>query len=241
MFYLSYAGYEVKKWLRDPLARFMIIYPLLLGLVGRFVVPIINDQTLFDLSVYYHVILAFLVLIVPRVLGAIAAFSILDDREDNILYSVQVAPLSLAYFIGLKLVLIFVVGFAGAAFVLWFADLVPLSSGLIAGVSLLAALGGPLTALGINCVAGNKVEGFAAVKGLNTLLFFPIIGLFFFDWKEFLFAIEPGFWAAKALSTAILPPEVFQLSFAAYYTVGLLYALAAVAGAYAFFARKVQS
>ena len=240
MFYLSYVGYELKKWMRDSLTSFMVFYPLLLGLVGRYVIPLADQRTHVNLEAYYHVILTALILFVSRISGSVAAFSILDDRDDNILYSVKVAPLSLEFFIGLKLLMVFVLSFAGAAFILWFSDLVTLPTGVLFAVAFLASMGCPLTTLVINCVASNKVEGFAAVKALNSLVLFAIASLFFWDKKEFLFAFEPGFWPAKALSTAIIGEEVMQLSYNSYYAIGLAYALLLNIGAYMAFKKRVH-
>lgn len=239
-FYLSYAGYELKKWLRDSLTAFVLTYPVLLGLAGRYLVPFAEKQAGFNLAPYYHVVLVFLGLMTAKIMGAVAAFSILDDRDDNILLSVKVAPLSLAYFIGLKLFMVYIASFFGTAFVLWFSNLVELSAGVIFGISFLAAIAGPITALLINVIASNKVEGFAGLKGMGILIVFPVVSLFFFDAKEFIFAFEPGFWPAKALSTAILGREAYQLGYNAYYFIGLVYAVTVLVVVYRAFQKKVQ-
>jgi len=240
MFYLSYAGYEIKKWSRDSLTRFLLIYPAILAALGRFVIPLTADRTGWDVTPYNHVILVAIALVTSKITGALAAFSILDDRDDQILYTVRVAPLSFDFFIGLKLLLVYVFSFAGTAFVIWFSHLADLPGTIIISISLLASFSAPLTALLINYLASNKIEGFAAVKSLNVLVLFPIISLFFSDVKEFIFSFEPGFWPAKALSTAILPAGRFQLSFNGYYFAGLIYVIALNAIAYAAFKRKVQ-
>ncbi|MEW6523865.1 MAG: ABC transporter permease [Bacillota bacterium] len=239
MLHLSYAGFELRKWWRDSMSRFMLLYPLLLGAVGRFIIPFAENQSGTTFALYYHVILATLALMVGRIGGAVVAFSILDDRDDNVLFSVQVAPLSVEFFIGLKLFLVFVLTWVGTAFVLWFANLVPLPAGVILGTSFLAAFGAPLAALLINCVSKNKVEGFAAMKSLGALLIFPVAALFFVDIKEFLFALDPAFWPAKALSTAILGEGIHQLGYTTYLALGLVYVAAATVLAYRVFKRRL--
>lgn len=240
MFYLTYAGYEVKKWLRDSLTSFMLMYPLLVGLVVRFVIPIAGERTGADLSAYYHIILAGLAMLVPRISGAVAAFSILDDRDDNILLSVKVAPLSLEFFIGLKLLLVYLFGLAGTAFALWVSGLVSLPWQVIMTISLLSSLSSPLTALLINVLAKNKVEGFAAVKGLNALTIAPIASLFFTGGRELLFAWEPGFWPAKAVSAAVAGEAAVYLNYSLYLAIGLAYVLVANALAYSAFRKRVR-
>ena len=238
MFILNYFKFELKKWFRDSFTSFVLVYPLLMGLTGRYLVPLIEKQMGSDLSAIYPIILVGLSMISAKIAGAVVGFSILDDRDDNILYTVQVAPLSMEVFIGLKLLLVYILSVIGTVFVLWFSNLGQLPWSTMISISLLAAIQAPLLALLINYVASNKVEGFAAIKGLNVLVVFPIVALFFHDIKEFLFAIEPSFWPAKALFGALTgTPQ--QLSFSGYYTIGLVYALLATYLAYRGFAKKV--
>lgn len=240
MFYLSYMGYELKKWMRDSFTSFLLLYPLIIGLMVRYAIPAADARTTLNLAMYHHVILATLALLVPRISGAIAAFSILDDRDDHILYSIKVAPLSLEFYIGLKLFLVFCLSFLGTMFVLWFSNITPLPTDVLIEIAFLSAFGSPLNALLINVVAKNKVEGFAAIKGLNSLVVFSIAALFFFDKKEFLFAFEPGFWPAKALSVVVVNRDIFQLSYRAYYLIGLAYAIMATIAVFLAFKKKVQ-
>ena len=107
------------------------------------------------------------------------------------------------------------------------------------GVSAVAAFGAPMAALLINVVAGNKVEGFAAIKATGISAVAPIVALFFFDAKEFWFAVEPGFWPAKALTAATLGNDMMQLTYGAYLAVGLLYGVALVLLLCRLFKRKV--
>ena len=238
MFVLNYFKFELKKWFRDSFTSFILVYPLLMGAAGRYLVPMIERRMGSDLSPTYPIILVALSMISAKIAGAVVGFSILDDRDDNILYTVQVAPLSMEVFIGLKLLLVYILSVIGTIFVLWFSNLGQLPLGTIISISLLAAIQAPLLALLINYVASNKVEGFAAIKGLNVLVVFPVVALFFHDIKEFLFAIEPSFWPAKALYGALTGvPQ--QLSYNGYYIVGLGYGLLATYLTYRGFAKKV--
>ncbi len=188
---------------------------------------------------HYHIILAGLVLTAARIAGAIAGFSILDDRDDNIMLAVKVAPMTLEAFIGIKMVMVCLLSFLGSVFVLWFARLLPLSWSAVLGVSAVGALGAPLAAMQINCLSSNKIEGFAMVKGLNMLTVVPIVALFMHGPKEFLFAFEPGFWPAKALAVAALGPPGGQLTYGAFMAIGILYGIAANIGLYGLFKRRV--
>jgi len=239
VFHSRYALYELKKWARDSLLGFFIAYPLILGLAVRWLIPVIEEKTGASIAPYYFLIEAAL-LLTPLIVGAVAGFSILEDRDDNILLAIKVAPMSLEFFIGLKLFLVFALSVLGSAFAIWVARLAPVSAGTIWAVSVVSALSAPLTALLVNAVASNKIEGFAMIKGTGVLIIFPIVGLLFFDAKEFLFSFVPGFWPAKALAVTMLPQHTFQLGYAVYLLIGLVYALLINLLAYRLFRAKVS-
>ncbi len=239
-FHLTYAGYEIRKWLRDSFARFIMAYPLVFGVILRYLIPFAEDQAGRSFAPFYHVILASVVLVISRISGAIVAFSILDDRDDNVLYAVKVAPLTFDFFIGLKMFLVFVFSFIGGILAVRIANLMTVSTAVLVEISFLSAFGAPLIALLINCVASNKVEGFAGIKGFNGLVVVPIVSLFFVDKKEFLFAFEPGFWPAKALSAALINQDIFQLGYSEYYLIGLVYAVILNVVVYQIFKKKIE-
>lgn len=64
------------------------------------------------------------------------------------------------------------------------------------------------------------------MKAGAMIIIFPIVALFFTDYKEFLFGFEPNFWALKALSVAMLPQINFNLGFWTYLIPGFFYAVA---------------
>ncbi|UTW68780.1 hypothetical protein KHA80_15340 [Anaerobacillus sp. HL2] len=60
------------------------------------------------------------------------------------------------------------------------------------------ALSAPMVGLLINAFAKNKIEGFAMMKGIvSILIIFPIASLFFTDTKQWFFAFAPGFGPQK--------------------------------------------
>jgi len=239
-FYMTYASYETRKWLRDPFARFIIAYPPVFGVIIRYVIPFAEKHAGRSFAPFYHVILAALILVISRISGAVLAFSILDDRDDNVLYAVRVAPLTFEFFTGLKMLLVFLLSFTGTILAVCIAGLMDISAGILLEISFLSALSAPLVALLINCVASNKVEGFAGIKAFNGLVIVPIVSLFFLDKKEFLFAFEPGFWPAKAFSAALIGQDIFQLGYSQYYLIGLVYVVILNIVVYQAFKKKIE-
>ncbi len=239
--YLSFIHAEFKKWVRDPMLSFMIAYPLIIGLVGRYGLRYIERTSGMSLLPYTDIILVVLTLVTPNIFGALLGFSILDDRDDHIFESVQVTPLSVAGFLAFRILVVMILSFVSTLFVMWFVEIGNLTWWEIFTVSFLSSLAAPATGLLINALATNKVEGFVAMKGVvGILIVFPVVGLFFVDSKELFFALAPGFWPAKVLSSLVRGQGVLLLSTAQYYWFGVLYALVANFAMSRAFRRKVR-
>lgn len=236
----SFLASEFKKWLRDPLMKFMFFYPILFGFIGRFLLPWIAKTTGFRIQQFTDLVIIILTLMTPHIYGALTGFSILDDRDDHIFTSIKVTPLSLHQFLSFRLVIVLIISFLASVFVMWFSDIGHLSFQSILTISFLASLAAPMTGLFINALSANKIEGFAVMKGTGVLLIFPVIAWFFTDKKELFFAFAPGFWPAKALSSLIRGAGVLPLTFNQYYYIGLVYVILLNIVVYQVFLKKTK-
>ena len=238
--YSSFVKSELKKWSRDSMMGFMAAYPILFGLIGRFFVPWLADKNRFSMDLYADLIIVILTLIVPVSFGALIAFSILEDRDDNIFESVKVTPLSINQFLSFRFIMVFVLTYITTVFVIWFSNIGNIPIKNILAISFLASLEAPMYGLLINSLSSNKIQGFAVMKGLGTLIIFPIIALFFVNKKELIFAFAPGFWSAKAISSIIRGEEILYLRYNQYYFIGLFYLIFLNVISYKLFAKKVK-
>lgn len=237
--YKSFLVSEWKKWLRDPLLKFMVFYPILFGVVGRYVLPLIAENTGFSIEYFADLIIVILVLLVPHVYGALVGFSILDDRDDHILTSIHVTPLGIHQFLSFRMAVVLVLSFIATTYVIWFSNIGDLSLGNILAIAFLVSLAAPMTGLFINALAKNKIEGFAVMKGAGMIIIFPIVSLFFLDSKELFFSFAPGFWPAKAISS-LIRGDVLLLTFNQYYVIGLAYVLFLNAIVYKIFLTRIK-
>ncbi|WNF38570.1 hypothetical protein RJD24_09170 [Bacillaceae bacterium IKA-2] len=238
--YKNFIASEWKKWLRDPLMKFMVFYPILFGIIGRYVLPLIAENTGFSIEDSADVIVVILVLLVPHVYGALIGFSILDDRDDHILTSIEVTPLGIHQFLSFRMAVVFALTFIATTYVIWFSNIVDMRLVNILAIAFLVSFITPMTGLFINALAKNKIEGFAVMKGAGMIIVFPIVALFFFDSKELLFSFAPGFWPAKAISSLIRGEEILLLTYHQYYFLGLAYIVLLNIVVYKIFLTKVK-
>ncbi len=90
---------DIRNVLRDPLLRWIVFMPLLIGYLIRWGVPILSTYLAtkfqFDLVPYYHLIMSSMLLLMPGFCGMIIGFLLLDQRDDQTLTALQVTPLRL--------------------------------------------------------------------------------------------------------------------------------------------------
>ncbi len=237
--YLSFLVSEFKKIKRDPMMLFMLFSPLFYIMIGRFIIPHLAQANDFDVMMIADYILVGLTLMSPLLYGALLGFSILDDRDDNILNSIRVSPLSINMFLSFRILMTLFLSFLSVMAVIYFSDIVIIPFKDIILIAFLASISTPLSAFFINVVANNKIEGFAVMKGFSTVLLIPIIALYFTDYKELFFAIFPGYWPAKIISIVIRGEDFSFLSYNIYYIIGIMYIIVLNVIVYRLFLKKI--
>lgn len=236
---LALAKFELRNLLRDRMTLIMFFWPLVLGSLGKYLIvnEIVEGQVLGVTAMMISLLAGF-------AYGAMGGFSLLDDRDDQVFVSIQISPVSLAHYIWFKVCFVFVFAVLAGFFMIWYIGTFYLTVFEIFIISVLSALQVPVVAFLINAFAKNKVEGFVTMKATGFLLLFPIGGFFFLDAKEWLFAVAPAHWPAKAVQASMLRPHIeaglveMNLTFQQYLSIGFLYNLLLIIAAYKFFKKK---
>lgn len=236
---MSFIKAELKKWARDSMMFFMLLYPLIFAFLGRFLLPWLTEKYAFNFEPFTDLILVILVLFIPISYGALIAFSLLEDRDDNVFTNIRVTPLSIYYFMGFRLVGVYIICVIATIFVIWFSKVGNIPMKNIISISLLASLEAPISGLLINALARNKIEGFAVMKAGGSIIVFPIVALFFNGAKELFFSFAPGFWSAKVISSLVRGGGLY-LTYKQYYFIGLIYMIILNILAYGLFLKRTK-
>lgn len=203
MMNLKLVVYEIKHILRDRLMVLFVFYPILIGFIARF---ILSDPTMDPQAVDILVMLS--LIISGFIFGSLAGFSLLDDRDDSVFTSINISPLPLKTYVWIKLGFITILSILSSLLVIVIAMIQAIPWSLLLPVVLVSSLQVPLHGMLINCFATNKVEGFVVMKAMGFLLIFPVASYFFLDHVQWLFALAPAFWPAKAIQAYVLQPLI---------------------------------
>lgn len=197
---------ELKNMTRDKMYIFFAIYPVIIGTIGYFLVPYIEQQS--PGSPWANILAMLFIILTGYIFGALTAFTLLDDKDDNVLMSLKITPISVRSYVIVKLAVSFIVGFiATIAIIYGTGFLEGVGFGTVLIIAIVGALQGPGLTLIVNSFSDNKVEGFVIMKLSGLILILPVLTFFITGGTEYLLGVAPGFWAAKIIELELVPSE----------------------------------
>lgn len=194
---------DVKNIARAPILLVSALVPVLfLAPLVRFVYPwladIISAKYDISLAAYSGLILAFMILLTPYLLGMVVGFMLVEERDENILAAIAVTPLSKEGFLLYRSsVPVVIAALAALAAVLLSGLPVP-DPILVACAILLAAVEAPILAAFLGATAENRVAALAMSKFAGIALVSPLLCLLDSPW-QYAAGWIPHYWIAKLL------------------------------------------
>lgn len=217
------------------------VYPIILGLVGKFLVPFLRESLIhrFDIMPYYSGIFIFFILANPYIYGALAAFSLLDEREENILNAIRVTPVKLETYLMSKVFFIILISIVSGMLITSFMRLVEISLWESFIINTLMSFLAPFNMMLINTFAKNRVEGFALVKGTGFMILLPIVAIYIPSPLNLIFGVIPGYWPAMAINS-LTSSESSLVPYWVYASFGFIYLLLTTRILYDRFSKKLH-
>jgi fluoroquinolone transport system permease protein len=193
--------HELKHMTRDQMYVFFLFFEVVLIAIASILLPYLETEVSLLAS---NLALINLLLMSGIIFGSISGFSMLDDMDDGVLFSLKVTPISLTSYIFFKLFLTFMFSSVATTALLIVTGLLFEMSLLHASmIIVLSSIQAPFIALIMASFASNKVEGFVIMKLTGLTLIGPIVSLFLTDWTELLLSIFPGFFPSRMLMMEI--------------------------------------
>ncbi|OQX93817.1 MAG: hypothetical protein B6I17_01105 [Tenericutes bacterium 4572_104] len=214
---------ELKNIFRDKMNVFFVFFPIILGGILYYIIPIIEDSVPPG-NPTPEIIIMIMILMIGYIFGAITAFTLLDDKDDGVLMSLKITPISVRFYIILKLIISYIFGVLATIILIYITNFLPNVNFIkIILISLLSALSGPLITLIVCSLARNKVEGFVIMKLTGVILILPTLVFFVFDWKEIFLLFSPESWPARLIQMEMLPMIEVNFSFGVYFVLGVVF------------------
>jgi fluoroquinolone transport system permease protein len=195
---------DAKRITRDPFLLFMVVYPWLLTLILRQVLPGLNERFAerITLSDYYPIAACLVALLVPNAMGVVLGFQLVEEKDEGSLVAVAVTPMSLDQYFLYRATLYALVSVPLVVVLHELLGVVSLPLGELTLVALVSTPIVPMMALVIAGFAGNQVEAFAVAKGSGILFTGPLVSFFIPRRWDLLVGILPTYWPIKAYFAA---------------------------------------
>ena len=259
--YLRLLQYELKNILRDSMTKILLVYPILIIVIGSFILPRLLDQFGGETSGTRVAALIMIILfasIAPFLTAALLGFNLLDNRDDNSLDTIRVTPISLKGYIIFKSIYAYVLSVNASFFVIFGTKHLSgdgytimgqnlfdeFTAGYIFVYALVAGLFTPVFALLLAAFSKNKIEGFAFMKSAGMIIVLPALLVIerMQDVKQYILGIVPIFWPVKGLLTsANLFEHSSNLPVWLYMLVGTLYMTILIRLFYRIFETRIQT
>jgi fluoroquinolone transport system permease protein len=230
---------DFKNIRRDSMMMFLLAYPVVLGVLLRWLIPFVAEGLagFFDLKPYYLLLTSFFgLLIIPQLTGYLAGFLLLDERDQNTLTALMVTPLPVQTYALYRAVAPMLITILGIQVVVPFIGVAVLPPEKLLPLALVASLLSPVFALILSSLARNKVQGIAVMKGLGIFMMAPLAAWFVPQPWQWLLGIFPTFWPVKAYWLAARGESYLWVA-----AIGALYALGLLAVLYKRFQDNMYS
>ncbi len=210
VYILRLAINDFKNIIRDRfLVYAAIIVPLMLIIISQIIVQWIAPglKETIPIAGNYQIIFMLFTSMLPLMYGFIAAFLILDERDEHLLTVLRVMPISRNSYLIYRMLFLSVFSFIVLL-------IYPPLSGLLVDfpqfsyleyipIALLLTLITPFSALLVSSFATNKVQAFAIFKISGTVFIIPLFIFLLTDNLKYIFAPIPNFWAFITLKEVI--------------------------------------
>lgn len=200
---------DLKNVIREPMLLFILIGPLVMTLTMRWLLPILTVYTApyVDLQIYYPVIIPFILLFSPMLLGMVTGFLLLDERDTQVFQTIIVTPLGKDGYLAYRSFLPLLLSFFYMLVSLPILGLVEVAFAQVVPIALLGALEAPVVGFFLAGFAGNKVEGLTLSKGLGLFMLLAALPYFVIAKWNIVAWLSPFYWPVQAFAAIGHPQQ----------------------------------
>lgn len=195
---------DMKMIVREPILVLFMLLPVLIFTVFKavtvFLVPLLDGLTGFDLTPYYGYVLAGALLMTPGMLGTVAGFLMIDERDASIFELMSITPAGYSGYIANRLLIPFVGGMFYTIAGYHALGIYPVGLPTLLYIAILAGADGMMIGLLLFRLADDKVKGLTYSKGLGAFTALAMADLLKMPWISGLAALTPFYWINRLIN-----------------------------------------
>ena len=195
---------DLRKVLAEPFFWLSLLAPLLLAWGLHYLLPSLAERFQnFDLTDYYPIIVALLILTPPLYFGVVLGLLLLEEKDENVLLAVAVTPITLRNYLFARVAVYTLVSLPLIFVVHELIGVIGIDRTQLALIAIVTSLNTPLLVMLLAAFCKNQLEGFVIGKGMSPLLLLPLAMFFVPDYWHVLCGILPTYWPIIAYFTAV--------------------------------------
>jgi len=194
---------DMKMIGRDPILILLMLVPIFalifIKVLLHYLVPWLVSEFGFDLSLYYGYILGGCFLLSPMMLGTVAGFLMIDEKDGKIFELISITPTGYSGYMAHRLVLPFVGSIIYTLMTYWVLNIYTLDGITLMLIMLMLSLESVLVGVVLFLFAEDKVQGLTYSKGLGVFIILSMADLFGKAWLSILAGIIPFYWILRLI------------------------------------------
>jgi len=195
---------DLRKVLAEPFFWLILLAPLLLAWGLHYLLPSLAERFQnFDLTDYYPIIVALLILTPPLYFGVVLGLLLLEEKDENVLLAVAVTPITLRNYLFARVAVYTLVSLPLIFVVHELIGVIEIDRTQLALIAIVTSLNTPLLVMLLAAFCKNQLEGFVIGKGMSPLHLLPLAMFFVPDYWHVLCGILPTYWPIIAYFTAV--------------------------------------
>ncbi len=194
---------DMKMIRRDPILIIFMCIPFLAGLLIKgilhYLVPWLWQRNGFDVTLYYAYILGGVFLMSPMMLGTVAGFLMIDEKDGKIFELISITPVGYNGYMIHRLMLP-VIGSAIYTLVMyWLLDIFFLRIETLLILMIFMGLESIMIGTLLFVFAKDKVQGLTYSKGMGVFMVLAMADLFGKPWLSTVAGAIPFYWVIRVI------------------------------------------
>jgi len=188
---------DMKMISRDPIMIMLMLIPILMVILIKII--LCCAVSFFDFRPYYGYVLGLCLLISPMMLGVVAGFLMIDEKDGKIFELISITPIGYLGYIIHRLILPFVGSIIYTILIYFMLDIYMLEIGILLYLIVMIAIESLLIGVILFVFADDKVKGLTYSKGLSVFIVLSMSDLFNKQWLSIVAGILPFYWIVKTI------------------------------------------
>ncbi|TCK98678.1 fluoroquinolone transport system permease protein [Natranaerovirga hydrolytica] len=194
---------DIKTIIREPVLILFFIMPIFIFLIFKalliFGEPVLLEMTGFDLSQYYSYVLGVTFLISPMMLGTVAGFVMIDERDAKIYELIAITPIGYVNYMVNRLLFPVVGSFLYTILAYNILNVYTLNRFVLLLISIFISIQAIIMGLLLFNLADDKVKGLTYSKGFGTFNLLALADLINNRWVVLVASATPFYWIVRLI------------------------------------------